>query len=275
MPLIKVPGLRLDEAVRRIRREVSAAARSVGHEQNPAIYDQTDGDFYFVQSTPASVPSAPPYRPLPFTQVPLRSGQAGAVPNPPAAPKCELSGIPMNGCQPGATGGQLQVIAGRGDFAVISTTNKTLNVPPGAALNGTIKLAALNLGPPTAVAPLIYTPSWGDHSSSWRLVQNWLPSGKSDQAAQVSLQAPEAPGVYHIIFAFAWEIGGDHVASATNWGTRTDRWNEGHDIAELNASQLAEAQLKGYILINWYFGPGNTRQYVPVDAVTLVVGTPM
>ncbi|HUI19135.1 MAG TPA: caspase family protein [Alphaproteobacteria bacterium] len=274
LPLIEKPGLRLDEAVRRIRREVSAAARSVGQEQNPAIYDQTDGDFYFVQSTPPSVPRALPYRPLPPAVVQLPNRQAGTAPNPPAARECERSGISMNGCQPGATGGRLHVIAGRGDFAAISMTNKTLNVPPGAALNGTIRLDALNLGPPDAVAPLIYTPSWGDHSSSWRLVQNWLPSGESDQTARVSLQVPGVPGVYHIIFAFAWEIGGDHVASATNWSTRTNRWNDGHNIAELDASQLAEAQLKGYISTDWYFGTGYSHQYIPVDALTLVVGAP-
>jgi hypothetical protein len=273
LPLLKEPGLRLDEAVRRIRQEVSAAARSVGREQNPAIYDQTDGDFYIVPSQTGQVPKAEANPDMAAVGA-LRSGQAGVARNPPPAPECERFGIPMNGCQPGATGGRLQVIAGLGDFAAISTTNKTLNVPPGAPLNGTIKLAVLNLGPPTAVAPLIYTPSWGDHGSSWRLVQNWLPSGTSDQAAQVSLQAPEAPGVYHIIFAFAWEIGGDHVASATNWGTRTDRWNEGHDIAELNAGQLAEAQLKGYLSIDWYFGTGYSHQYIPVDAVTLVVRAP-
>ncbi|MGO8869607.1 MAG: caspase domain-containing protein, partial [Alphaproteobacteria bacterium] len=59
LPLVTEPGLRLDEAVRRIRREVSAAARSVGREQNPAIYDQTDGDFYFVPPK-AGPTSAPP-----------------------------------------------------------------------------------------------------------------------------------------------------------------------------------------------------------------------
>jgi len=48
LPVIREPGLRLDEAVRRIRRDVSQSAHDVGGEQSPAIYDQTDGDFYFV-----------------------------------------------------------------------------------------------------------------------------------------------------------------------------------------------------------------------------------
>lgn len=48
LPLIATPGLRLDEAVRKLRSTVIAKAKGVGHDQNPAIYDQTDGDFYFI-----------------------------------------------------------------------------------------------------------------------------------------------------------------------------------------------------------------------------------
>lgn len=48
LPLIGTPNLRLDEAVRKLRSTVIAKAKGVGHDQNPAIYDQTDGDFYFI-----------------------------------------------------------------------------------------------------------------------------------------------------------------------------------------------------------------------------------
>ncbi|MFA7268122.1 MAG: caspase family protein [Sterolibacterium sp.] len=69
LPLIATPGLRLDEAVRKLRSTVIAKAKGVGHDQNPAIYDQTDGDFYFIsgpvtvniQNPPAiTPPPAPP-----------------------------------------------------------------------------------------------------------------------------------------------------------------------------------------------------------------------
>lgn len=70
LPVIATPGMRLDEGVRRLRSSVIAKAKSVGHDQNPAIYDQTDGDFYFingpvtvnVQAAPsvaAAVPAGP------------------------------------------------------------------------------------------------------------------------------------------------------------------------------------------------------------------------
>lgn len=54
LPLIAMPGLRLDETVRKLRSSVISKAKSVGHDQNPAIYDQTDGDFYFI-SGPVTV----------------------------------------------------------------------------------------------------------------------------------------------------------------------------------------------------------------------------
>lgn len=64
LPLIETPNLRLDEAVRKLRGAVIAKAKSVGHDQNPAIYDQTDGDFYFING-PVSInintaPATPP-----------------------------------------------------------------------------------------------------------------------------------------------------------------------------------------------------------------------
>jgi len=60
LPLIATPGLRLDETVRKLRGTVIAKAKSVGHDQNPAIYDQTDGDFYFVAGTmTVNIQSAP------------------------------------------------------------------------------------------------------------------------------------------------------------------------------------------------------------------------
>lgn len=42
------PGVRVDNVVREVRKKVVNAAKSVGHEQVPAIYDQVVGDFYFI-----------------------------------------------------------------------------------------------------------------------------------------------------------------------------------------------------------------------------------
>jgi len=58
---LRVPGVRVDDMVRRVRSEVRKKAREIGHAQNPAIYDQSEGDFYFTGPALAAVasPSAP------------------------------------------------------------------------------------------------------------------------------------------------------------------------------------------------------------------------
>jgi len=48
LPMISQPGVSSTEALKKTRSMVTQKAKSVGHEQQPAIYDQTDGDFYFV-----------------------------------------------------------------------------------------------------------------------------------------------------------------------------------------------------------------------------------
>ncbi len=53
LPMISQPGVSSTEALKKTRSMVIQKAKSVGHEQQPAIYDQSDGDFYFV-SGPAS-----------------------------------------------------------------------------------------------------------------------------------------------------------------------------------------------------------------------------
>ncbi|MFY7916124.1 MAG: caspase family protein [Rubrivivax sp.] len=44
---IQKPGLSIDRVMKNVRNQVAELARSVGHEQVPAIYDQVLGDFYF------------------------------------------------------------------------------------------------------------------------------------------------------------------------------------------------------------------------------------
>jgi hypothetical protein len=127
--------------------------------------------------------------------------------------------------------------------------------------------------------PLIYTPSWGEDSNTWQLINGWIPIGQSTQPAQVSLTAPSTPGTYQIIFAFSWEKTGDQVASASNWALGHDVWGDGNDIAEFNATQIASAQLNGYALDEWLFpeADGTTQyvaEYIPSDAITLNVVAP-
>ena len=59
---IDQPGVSIDRVLRKVRDEVVRLAKSVGHDQVPALYDQSIGDFYFrpgkgtlVQGTPSTL----------------------------------------------------------------------------------------------------------------------------------------------------------------------------------------------------------------------------
>jgi uncharacterized caspase-like protein len=44
------PDVTVDRVLRNVRNEVVRLARTIGHEQTPALYDQAVGDFYFRRS---------------------------------------------------------------------------------------------------------------------------------------------------------------------------------------------------------------------------------
>jgi len=46
---MRKPGISVDRVVRNVRTEVVGLARSVGHDQVPAIYDQVVGEFFFIR----------------------------------------------------------------------------------------------------------------------------------------------------------------------------------------------------------------------------------
>lgn len=52
------PGRQVGEVLRRVRQEVATMAKTVGHEQVPALYDQALGDFYFLG--PVNITVQPP-----------------------------------------------------------------------------------------------------------------------------------------------------------------------------------------------------------------------
>jgi hypothetical protein len=51
LPWIDKPGVSIREAMLEVRSAVRQRARSVNHEQFPAVYDQAEGDFYFLPSS--------------------------------------------------------------------------------------------------------------------------------------------------------------------------------------------------------------------------------
>jgi serine/threonine protein kinase len=165
----------------------------------------------------------------------------------------------------------LRVVSGTGDFASVSATNKRLTARPGENLNGTVSLQALNTMPSWAIAPLIYTPSWGDHRTSFREINHWIPRGKSQQVAQISLIAPSVLGVYHIIFAFSGEKSPDQIAAFSNWSAGATGWNDAGDLAALSDAQLSEAMLNGHVRVRYRWTQGYHNRDVAIDALTFTV----
>jgi serine/threonine protein kinase len=167
--------------------------------------------------------------------------------------------------------GTVKIVSGTGSFASVGKTSKVLPVAGGTALSGSVTLQVLNTGPGFAVAPLIQTPSWGQHQSSWTLIGN-LRTGESTVIAPVNYQVPPQPGIYYIFFAYELETNGGSVASGTNWALGRNQWNSGHDLADFSASQVLQAQQFGCAVANWVAENGAELVYVPVDAITLEVG---
>lgn len=93
---MKVPGLKIEDLMRDVQNSVEELAKSVRHEQRPAIYNESRGNFYFynhginIQASPAFTlpPSATP-TPMPapispnvgdtLTQQPVAQGAAAAA----------------------------------------------------------------------------------------------------------------------------------------------------------------------------------------------------
>ena len=71
LPRLAQPGLSIRDLAQQVRLEVDATARSIGHDQFPAIYDQLAGDFV-IAGTSTSAPVADGFAPSQLDQ-PLRA----------------------------------------------------------------------------------------------------------------------------------------------------------------------------------------------------------
>jgi hypothetical protein len=169
------------------------------------------------------------------------------------------------------THGTIRVLSGTGAFSAVSASNKRITVSPAGTINGTLNFRVLNNGPGFAVAPLIWTPSWGDDSTSWRLVSQSVQPGQQDISVQIAATAPQNPGVYHIVLALQLETNGASVASGTNWAVGQPIWGDGNDIAEFNSKQISEGQKYGCTIDNWLVQEGLHPFYIPSDAITVKV----
>ncbi len=176
------------------------------------------------------------------------------------------------------TASYVKIQSGTGSFASVSPSNKRINVEPGAVLSGSVTMSTKNDLAGSDIAPLIGTPSWGAHSTSFWTVNPWISTGTNSYTSSgISLTAPSTAGTYYLIFAFNAEKTGAQVASCTNWRYvergGSELWNDGNDVAGLSASQIAEAQATGRTTVTYRFQTWTQGWTVPADAIKVVVGT--
>jgi hypothetical protein len=86
---MKVPGLKIEDLMRDVQNSVEELAKSVRHEQRPAIYNESRGNFYFynyginLQASPAyTSPPMPMPAPIP---APISPNVAGTLTQQPVA----------------------------------------------------------------------------------------------------------------------------------------------------------------------------------------------
>jgi len=173
------------------------------------------------------------------------------------------------------TSSYVKIKSGSGSFSTLSPSSKQIFVQSGETLTGSIVLETYNSMVSSDRAPLIGTPNWGSHSSSYWTIEDWISTGtQSYGSGEISLTAPSTAGTYYIIFAFGAEFTGGQLASCTNWryaDVHGEVWNDGNDIAQLSTAKIAQMQSAGRTTVSYLFDRGSQSWTVPGDAVTVVV----
>ena len=169
------------------------------------------------------------------------------------------------------TEGTVSLVSGTRSFQTISADRKEIAVAPGQSVDGKVVLLARNGGAVFAVAPFIYTPSWGAPDRSWQLIAKSVPGGTALYSTDAHLIAPSSRGIYHVIFAFQHGMTGADVASGTDWAVGHDVWNDGSVIADFSSEQIHEAQTFGCTTARWLETTGYGTLSVPADAITINV----
>ena len=153
----------------------------------------------------------------------------------------------------------------------INTSNPSVTVSTGDSISGTIRIRVENDHSGSAIVPVIYTPSWGNHSSSFVTVDSWVDTGNTDLDVSVDLTAPGSPGTYFITFASAGQTAAHYVASVTAWPLGSSVWDDGNDIADLDQSDMSGALSSGYAVMNQWGSDGWQCSAYGITYVKLIV----
>ncbi|MBN1349094.1 T9SS type A sorting domain-containing protein [candidate division KSB1 bacterium] len=148
-----------------------------------------------------------------------------------------------------------------------------ISVQPDETISGQITIETDNIGEAGNIAPLVMVWSWGAHETSFTTINGWIPIGVHSHTIDINLQAPSAPGVYYLTFAFYLEMTGAQVASLTNWQVAgSPHWNDEQDIADWNGDEYLQST-KEHIVTTLYEGAGGWgTATLPAAMVKISVG---
>lgn len=144
--------------------------------------------------------------------------------------------------------------------------DRTISVQPGQPIEGWVELDGHHEWD-NLTTPLIGTPTWGDHASSFIHYGN----ASHNVIADVDWAAPPTPGTYYIVFAFRAELDGGDVASMTNWAADPEVWDDGNDVAGWSEDMIADAMADRKVVADVLFNSGMRKRWVPANAVQVNV----
>ena len=179
--------------------------------------------------------------------------------------------MPTYYADPGASS-YVRITSGNGSFASVTPSNKVITALPGSTIDGWLNVATYNAWPSSKTVPFVRTPSWGDHASSYQVIDAFTPSGLTGYGLHYRLTSPSIPGTYYLLMAFRNENDISFVASMTASQLGAPIWNDGNDLADLSPSKILDAQQNGRASVWWRV----TEDYVyslslPMDAITVNV----
>lgn len=164
----------------------------------------------------------------------------------------------------------LHLIDGSFDGQLVDSVRRVIRTRPGAAISGRLRFRYTSRIP-TAATMFAMTPTWGDPRTAWgHLTALRTPVVDAPFATAVTVQAPDRPGRYRLVFVFAWEANGHALMSGTNW-LLAPVWGDGNDLATLPDSSYDRADHDGVVSVNWIFLRKREPTHIAMTTIHLEV----